>query len=520
MYSIGIDCDTPSGRPATLYERIVSSPSVTGGGEPPVEVEVASVLSPLELDSVVEAAVDVGSAVASAVESPSGSAVAGSLQASANDSGTDGIQRTTGDIVPTTVEQPRRGCHEADGTAPIPRVSEYDAPMLVARIAAAARLVALVLASCADPGDGAATEGSGSSGGTASGTSASTTTASTASDTTTASSTATTSAATTMGTMGTTVADTGSDTATGGDVCDWGDGVTCPPGTVLFCEGFDDDDLAGRGWYDGGGIAIDPDAYSGAGAFACNFASGGTTCAGGVPARHPITESASVWLSYYVRYSANWVGSGQPYHPHEFHFVTNEDDDYVGPAATHLTTYIEDVAGVPRLAIQDALNVDANCILRNDDSFVGCDGDFDSYVFTEMRSAAACNGLLGALDGRDCFDAGGGVWYSARFWDADVQVFADAAPYDKTQWHHVEAYFQLNTIADGVAAVDGQVKYWYDDQLIIDHDDVLLRTGVHDAMRFDQFLMLPYIGDGSPVDQTFWVDDLRVATAPSDAPCP
>src|SRR3989449_8148514 len=45
----------------------------------------------------------------------------------------------------------------------------------------------------------------------------------------------------------------------------------------------------------------------------------------------------SVYLSYWVKYSANWVGSGQPYHPHEFLFLTNEDGAYIGPSATHLT---------------------------------------------------------------------------------------------------------------------------------------------------------------------------------------
>lgn len=337
--------------------------------------------------------------------------------------------------------------------------------------------------------------------------------------TSTTDSTSTSSATTTGGATTSTSTSTGPGTTTGG-ACDWGDG-SCTPGALLFCEPFDDPDLAGRGWYDGPSGTIDPDnPHSGAGAFACHFGQGDTQCSGGKPARHPVPETTSVWLSYWVRYSDNWVGSGKPYHPHEFHFVTNEDDDYVGPAASHLTTYIEDVGGVPRLALQDALNVDTACILRNDDTFIGCDGDFDTYPFTEMRSAAACNGVLGALDGRDCFDAGGGVWYSARYWDADVQAFGDAAPYDKTAWHRVEAYFQLNTVENGVGLVDGQIKYWLDGELLIDHDDILLRTGAHDTMAFDQFLMLPYIGDGSPVDQTFWVDDLRVATAPTDALCP
>ena len=34
-----------------------------------------------------------------------------------------------------------------------------------------------------------------------------------------------------------------------------------------------------------------------------------------------------------------------------------------------------------------------------------------------------------------------------------------------------------------------------------------------EGMSFAQFAMLPYIGDGSPVDQYFWVDDMVVATA-------
>lgn len=389
--------------------------------------------------------------------------------------------------------------------------------------------VALVLACAACPGgggnstDSTSTDPGTGTTGTSPGTTAPdpTDTAPTTTTSTTASTSTTTPGTTTA--PGTTTDPTTSTTSPGtttGGACDWGDG-SCTPGTLLFCEHFDDDEFAGRGWYDGPSGTIDADnPHSGPGAFACHFAPGASSCTGGKPARHPVPETQSVWLSYWVRYSDNWVGSGKPYHPHEFHFVTNADDDYVGPANSHLTTYIEDVGGVPRLAIQDARNVDPDCILLNNDNFIGCDGDFDTYPFTEMRSAAACNGILGALDGRDCFDNGNGSWYSARYWDSPIQAFGDAAPYDKTGWHRVEAYFQLNSIEGGVGVVDGQIKYWLDGELLIDHDDVFLRTGVHADMAFDQFLMLPYIGDGSPVDQTFWVDDLRVATAPTDAPCP
>ena len=35
-------------------------------------------------------------------------------------------------------------------------------------------------------------------------------------------------------------------------------------------------------------------------------------------------------------------------------------------------------------------------------------------------------------------------------------------------------------------------------------------------MKFNQFVIAPFIGDGSPIDQTFWIDNLTVATYPLD----
>jgi hypothetical protein len=40
-------------------------------------------------------------------------------------------------------------------------------------------------------------------------------------------------------------------------------------------------------------------------------------------------------------------------------------------------------------------------------------------------------------------------------------------------------------------------------------------------MKFNQFLLAPHIGDGSPVDQAFWIDELQVATGrPASPPVP
>jgi hypothetical protein len=308
------------------------------------------------------------------------------------------------------------------------------------------------------------------------------------------------------GTTGSSGADSAtSDASTGGDPL-----ADCA--RVLFEERFEDTDFMARGWYDGSSATLSTDEHidGSASSFECRYAPGTTGCEGGTPARHLFDPQTAVCLSFWVKYSASYVGSGQPYHPHEFHFVTNADDMYVGPAATHLTTYIEQVGGTPRLAIQDSLNVDPACILLNDDSFMGCNGDFDTYPFTEMRSAASCNGALGNLDNRDCFSTGNG-WYSARFVDADVQVFGDAPPWDKTEWHQVQTYWRLNDIENGIGVPNGVIRYWVDGELIVERDQVLLRTGAWPDMAFDQFLMLPYIGDGSPVDQTMWVDDLVVS---------
>lgn len=296
-------------------------------------------------------------------------------------------------------------------------------------------------------------------------------------------------------------------------------------GTILFQENFDDTSFGGRGWYDssGGTVVTTEHAPGSTSAFECAFAQGATGCTGGTPARHKFTPSNSGYIGVWIKFSSNWVGSGEPYHPHMMHFVTTEDSDYVGPAGTHLTTYFEVLwvagGGSPRVAIQDLSNVDPNCVLKNDDSFVGCNGDFKTYAFTENRSAASCNGLAGFLDQRDCYSVNGGdtsPWYSDRTWrgNGGAPWFTDApGPHDKTAWHYMEAYYELNSIQNAAGVPDGKLRIAVDGELVLSSDAILFRTGVHTTMQLDQFLLLPYIGDGSPVAQTFWLDDLTVATA-------
>lgn len=113
-----------------------------------------------------------------------------------------------------------------------------------------------------------------------------------------------------------------------------------PPGLVLFQERFDDDAFASRGWYDGarGTIRRTEHAPGSAAAFECAFVIGAQSCAGGTPARRQFEPTDTVYASFWIRFSANWVGSGRGYHPHMFHFINDLDVDHVGPARAHLTT--------------------------------------------------------------------------------------------------------------------------------------------------------------------------------------
>jgi hypothetical protein len=276
-------------------------------------------------------------------------------------------------------------------------------------------------------------------------------------------------------------------------------------GTILFQEGFEDDNYAGRGWYDLGATftTSTTEVKTGARALEVHFAQGATTPSFGA-ARHLFTGSPSLYISYWVKYSSNWVGSGEPYQPHEFSAFTSEDGQYVSPAFNHLAVYVEhnyQNGGIPVLTLQDAANIDTSKI------------GVDLTTVTENRAVAGCNGNSDGY-ATGCYAIGGGLYDNGKTWMASQPYFLpDPGPGYKGDWHFVEAYFQLNSIQNGKGVADGVVRYWFDGQLVIDHADVLLRTGAHPNMQFNQFFLGFYMGDGSPVDQTAWVDDLTVATA-------
>lgn len=294
--------------------------------------------------------------------------------------------------------------------------------------------------------------------------------------------------------------------------------------TVLFEEPFENTSFSSRGWYDGTGGVIDTAERapgSSTGSLRCTFNQGTAGCAGGNPGRHLFTATDTLYVSYWVKYSANYVGSGRSYHPHEFYILTNADGAFTGPAFNKLTVYIQQVfgtnGGVPQLEIQDGAMIDQTKINQN---LIGV---------TENRAVAGCNGIgntggvtvQGVFGGSDCYIGNGTTRWNAYMWNAPQAYFTHAqGPFYKNNWHHIEAYFKLNTISAGIGQKNGIVQYWIDGTLVINRNDVIMRTGANPNMKFNQFLVGPYIGDGSPVTQSFWIDNLKLATAPPESAPP
>jgi hypothetical protein len=134
---------------------------------------------------------------------------------------------------------------------------------------------------------------------------------------------------------------------------------------------------------------------------------------------------------------------------------------------------------------------------------------------TEQRSVGGCNGGVARGLSWECFS-----FSTASGYYNDWQLAAPGVSFQprpgsgyKGNWNHVEVYFALNSIVGGIGQADGVAQYWFNGALVIDRHDLLFRTGAHPNIKFHQFLISPYIGDGSPVDQYMWVDDLVVATA-------
>jgi len=268
---------------------------------------------------------------------------------------------------------------------------------------------------------------------------------------------------------------------------------------TLLEEKFEATNFSGRGWFDSTNPKISTAQYSeGKASLEMFYPKGAITPATlPTPLRHSFTASDAVYVRYYVKYSDSWTGSNKSYHPHEFYLLTTADDKWTGLSDTHFTAYIEQNEGVLQVGMQDSLNINASKI------------DVDLTNVTEKRAVAGCNGDPDGISS-DCYLAG--TYRNGKFYRSSKVNFTDASgPTYKGNWHKVEAFLKFNSVVNGKGQSDGIMQLSIDGAVVVDRKNLIMRTATNSTMRFNSILIGPWIGDGSPVDQTTWIDDLLVA---------
>jgi len=260
-------------------------------------------------------------------------------------------------------------------------------------------------------------------------------------------------------------------------------------GAILLQESFTDNNLTSRGWYDCSNTQFVIDG----GTLKLDWVTTGTTPAGWGDARHKFTATESLYFSFNIKTSSNWVGSNHTYHPHLFYICTDVDTDYLGYADSHMTCYVEPHSNLYFwFGIQDRLNIDTNNI------------NVDLTGTTENRAVAGCNGTKGdAGNYVGCYNYS--AWRNERWW------YPPNAITNPTSFHKVEVYLKMNSISGGKGLADGVAIMWVDGTEIMHNNAMVFRTGAHPIMKFNQIGLGPYIGDGSPVAQTLWLDDITLA---------
>lgn len=274
------------------------------------------------------------------------------------------------------------------------------------------------------------------------------------------------------------------------------------PGNLLFSESFESAISDGvRGWIDGGMSDIVAGGYSG-NAMRWSWAELATQPTNSTTIRKALAaDQSKLFVRVLVKFDSNWIGSGQAYHPHMLMVLSGADyaEDAYGPLANnYLNTYIEANSETsspynitPIFGIQDQQRVNT----------ANGTPPVDLRAVTENRSTGYCNQPVPS--GWD------GICYSDNPYYSAATVAA-SSPIPKNEWVTLDTYMEMNTITDGVANADGHVVQWVDGENVSESSDVMFRTNQHPTMGFRQFVFGPWIGDGSPIAQSMYIDELEV----------
>ncbi|ACM21305.1 hypothetical protein Geob_2962 [Geotalea daltonii FRC-32] len=270
-------------------------------------------------------------------------------------------------------------------------------------------------------------------------------------------------------------------------------------GVTLLQEKFNDALLSSRGWFDAGATnsKVVNDATRG-NVLEYSYNSGASTPTTGA-LRKEFTDADDITITYYVKYASNWQWTGLGYGPHELYLLSNLDSSWIGPAKTHLTTYLESIEGKQTIAFQDALNIDQN---RVGTSLKG---------ISENRGVFGCNGSSDSYPDGICW---GTPKINGKTWKASMPVITNGV------WHSVKVRLKMNSIINGVGVADGIMQYWLDGVPYMDNKNIMIRTGANPNLKWSTFMIAPYFHNGAKQTQKFWLDDIQVTTGTSTADTP
>ena len=225
----------------------------------------------------------------------------------------------------------------------------------------------------------------------------------------------------------------------------------------------------------------------------------------------PVTElyfDTEIWLS------STWRGSGENWHPHLFHILSNDDGDWSPLAYTHNSLYFEIMSDTsspyttyPHFAMQDRQRVNTGHGTP----------PIDLVGITENRAAGHCN-TPASTQGDDISGNGGTKTGDCYIYDPETDhPYYSAIMYKggtvdipRDQWVKLRYYVKMNTFTNNVANFDGVVKIWINDTLAFELDEFMFAAGNFHDTKWDKIAYAPFMGNGSPVHQTMWIKELTI----------
>ncbi len=223
----------------------------------------------------------------------------------------------------------------------------------------------------------------------------------------------------------------------------------------LIQENFESSSWAtDQGWYDMRTPNVTTaQAVSGVNSLAYTFNVGAQNDTGFSGMRLSIPATDSVYLSFNRLYQNGWNWGSQGIH--DFYLFADASP-YQTPTDTKLTAYFEQV---------------------------------DGKVDTAIRAAQQANS----------------PYNNTWFYENGVNVV-----FDTGIWHHVDAMVVMNDPGQS----NGELRVWVDGELQVERLGLLLRAPGDEGIMFNQLFFGPWIGNGSPITQTFWTDDIIISSEP------